>query len=96
MDLQAMFVAQLTDVFRVGMVIFLALTAANTAHATQTRAGRAAPLVLGVLFIAVLIPLTFTRGAPDLLPQILMGVAVNTLILALVLGAMSVWKKGRG
>ncbi|HEV7416198.1 hypothetical protein [Tianweitania sediminis] len=93
MDLQALLVSQLTDIFRIGMIVFLALTAARTATATQTRAGRAAPLILGVLFIAVLIPVTFYRGAPDLLAQILMGVASNTLILAAVLGILRLWRR---
>jgi hypothetical protein len=88
-------VEQFTDLFRIGMILFLAITSANTAHATPTRAGRAAPLVLGALFIAVLIPTAFHRDAPDLLPRILLGVPVNAILLAVVLGLLSLWKKKR-
>ena len=94
-SLSAIVVEQLTDLFRIGMILFLAITSAKTAHATQTRAGRAAPLVLGTLFIAVLIPAAFHRDAPDLLPRILLGVPVNAILLGIVLSVMSLWKRAR-
>jgi hypothetical protein len=96
MELGALFAEQVTDIFRIGMIVFLALTAANTAPATPTAIGRAAPLVLGVLFIAVLIPVSFSRESPDLLPRILLGIPVNALLLAVVLGVLRVWGRVRG
>ncbi len=95
MDLQAIVIGQLTDIFRIGMLVFLALTSLNTAAATATRAGRAVPLVLGVLFIAVLIPVTFSREDPDLLPRILLGIPVNTILLGVILAALTLWKRTR-
>jgi hypothetical protein len=88
-------IEQFTDIFRIGMILFLVITSLNTAGATPTRAGRAAPLVLGVLFIAVLIPVTFSRDAPDLLPRILLGVAVNAIWLGIMLALLSAWKRLR-
>jgi len=100
MDFQASMAAiaveQVTDIFRIGMILFLVLTAARTAPATPTRAGSAAPLTLGVLFIAVLIPLTFHRGAPDLLPRILLGIPVNAILLLAMLGLIRLWRQTRG
>lgn len=96
MDIQTIVIDQFTDIFRIGMIVFLVITAANTASATATRAGRAAPLILGVLFIAVLIPVGFSRDAPDLLPKILLGIPVNAIILAVVLAAMTAWRRARG
>lgn len=93
--LAAIVIEQVTDIFRIGMILFLVITSANTAPATPTRAGRAAPLVLGVLFIAVLIPVAFTRDAPDLLPRILLGVPVNAVLLGLMLALLEVWKRAR-
>jgi hypothetical protein len=99
MDVQApmagLVIEQFTDIFRIGMILFLVITSANTAHATPTRAGRAAPLVLGVLFIAVLIPVSFSRDAPDLLPRILLGIPVNAIWLAIMLALVAAWKRFR-
>jgi hypothetical protein len=94
--LAAIVVEQITDIFRIGMILFLVITASNTAPASATRAGRAAPLVLGALFIAVLIPVAFHRDSPDLLPRILLGVPVNALLLGVMLGLVRAWKKARG
>ena len=99
MDMEApmagLVIEQFTDIFRIGMILFLVVTSVNTARATPTRAGRAAPLVLGVLFIAVLIPVSFQRDAPDLLPRILLGVAVNAIWLGIMLALLFVWKRMR-
>ncbi|MBS9719185.1 hypothetical protein JYU29_00620 [Tianweitania sp. BSSL-BM11] len=99
MDMQAsigaIVVEQFTDPFRIGMILFLAITSANTAHATTTRAGRSAPLVLGALFIAVLIGIAFHRDAPDMLPRMLIGIPVNGILLVIMIGLLRLWKRMR-
>lgn len=96
MDIQALVAEQVTDIFRIGMILFLAITSMNTAHATATRAGRAVPLVLGVIFIAVLIPVTFNREAADLVPRIAVGIVVNAILLAVVMGGIRVVRQLTG
>ena len=46
--------SQLTDVFRIGLIVGLVFTMHKTAAVT----GRVLPLVLGVVFLAVMLPAT--------------------------------------
>ena len=84
MDLLEIFVAQVTDLFRIGLIVALLATQTRTAAVT----GRALPLALGVVFVAVMIPLTLPSSGAEKLPAIAVGLASNALILAL---AMAGW-----
>ena len=58
--------AQLLDPFRIGLIVVLVITAART----SATVGNWAPLALGVVFVAVLIPMTLgsgeeQQGCPD-------------------------------
>ena len=46
--------AQLLDPFRIGLIVVLVITAART----SANVGNWVPLVLGIVFVAVLIPMT--------------------------------------
>lgn len=81
MTLADVFTQQIMDPFRIGLVIMLVLTAVRTQAAT----GTVLPLALGVVFIAVLIPMTLSNDDPDKLRSVLVGVATNVVILAVVL-----------
>ena len=74
--------SQLTDVFRIGLIIVLVITRLRTSSVT----GRVLPLVLGVVFVAVIIPTTMTGGSAVLTQAILVGLVSNTVILVVVLG----------
>ena len=74
--------SQLTDVFRIGLIIVLVITMLRTSSVT----GRVLPLVLGVVFVAVIIPTTMTGGSAVLTQAILVGLVSNTVILVVVLG----------
>ena len=78
MDLYDVFLAQLTDPFRIGMVIALMLTMLRTAAVT----GKVVPLIAGVAFIAVLIPTTLQKGQGDLPAAIGVGLVSTSVLLA--------------
>ena len=92
MGLYDLFFAQLTDPFRIGIVIALLLTMLRTAAVT----GRVMPLSAGVVFIAVLIPLTLQKGQGGLLPAVGVGLASTSVLLAVAMGLRALVLKGLG
>lgn len=89
-------VTQLTDPFRIGLIFFMFLTALRTREAV----GLAIPLVLGVVFVAVLLPMTtgantaLVRDAPW--RAIGFGLVANAIILGMVVAGWTIWIKRRG
>ena len=81
MTLADLFVAQLTDLFRVGMMIMLVITASRTAQ----NAGTVVPLILGVVFVAVIIPTTLSSDSASKSIQIGVGLLSNAVILGVLL-----------
>ncbi len=73
--------SQLTDVFRIGLIIALVVTMLRTAPVT----GRVLPLAAGVVFVAVILPTTMPGGSASLTQSILVGLVSNVIILVLVL-----------
>ena len=73
--------SQLTDIFRIGLIIGLVFTMHKTAAVT----GRILPLVLGVVFLAVMLPATMPNASASFTDAILAGLVSNTIILAPVL-----------
>ena len=80
MPLTDLLVSQLTDVFRVGMIVALIATTLRTEAVT----GRLIPLLAGILFVAVIIPLTLQTGSPvPLVRSIFMGIIANLVLLGI-------------
>ena len=75
--------SQLTDLFRIGLMIALVVTMLRTSAVT----GRVLPLALGVVFVAVILPTTMPRGSASLIDAILAGLVSNLIILVPVLAA---------
>ncbi len=73
--------SQLTDPFRIGMIIALVVTMIRTADIT----GRALPLALGVLFVAVILPTTMPSSGASVSDAILAGLISNLIIVGPVL-----------
>lgn len=73
---------QLTDLFRIGLIIGLVYTMHRTAAVT----GRVLPLVLGVVFVAVILPATMPSASVSFTDAILAGLVSNTIILLPMLG----------
>lgn len=85
--MQDLFSAQLLDPFRIGLLAMLIATTWRTSAHT----GRAVPLLLGAVFVAVLIPTALGHGAFALWQAIAAGLLANVLILAVLLGAGALW-----
>ena len=89
-------VSQLTDPFRIGLIFFMFLTALRT----RDTVGFAMPLVLGVVFVAVLLPMT--TGANTALGRdvpiraIGFGIFSNAIILGTIAAGWTIWIKQRG
>lgn len=84
MTLPDLFLAQIMDPFRIALLIGLVLTMGRTRAIT----GTVVPLLAGVVFVAVIIPMTVSQGlAAGFAPQVGLGLVTNLLILAVVLGA---------
>ena len=82
MSLTQMFLSQLADPFRIGLMVALVLTMARTRAVT----GTVLPLALGVVFVAVVIPMTMQTDASEPLWQRAgVGILANAVILAAVL-----------
>ena len=73
--------SQLSDVFRIGLIMALVLTMRRTAPVT----GRVLPLAAGVVFVAVLLPSTMPGDSYSLTHAILAGLVSNLIILVPVL-----------
>jgi hypothetical protein len=74
-------ISQLMDLFRIGLIIALVITMQRTAAVT----GRIIPLVLGVIFVAVMLPTTMPSSSVSLKDAMLAGLVSNTIILLPVL-----------
>jgi uncharacterized membrane protein len=78
--------SQLTDVFRIGMVVALIATALRT----KAVMGMTVPLLAGVVFVAVIIPATMQVGSSvPLLVSVGVGIIANLILLGICLG---VWE----
>ncbi len=73
--------SQLSDPFRIGLIIALVVTMLRTSAVT----GRALPLAMGVVFVAVILPTTMPSGTADLGDAIFAGLVSNLIILGAVL-----------
>ena len=78
--------SQLTDLFRIGLMVALVVTMRRTSAVT----GRILPLALGVVFVAVMLPSTMPSGSASLVDAILAGLVSNLIILVPVLAIAAV------
>ena len=83
--------SQLTDLFRIGLIIGLVYTMHRTAAVT----GRVLPLVLGVMFVAVMLPATLPSPSVSFTDAILTGLVSNTIIMVLVLAVAGLIARAR-
>ncbi len=84
-------ISQLADPFRIGLLFFLIVTAFRTrAH------GFVVPLALGVVFVAILLPMTTASSATtDRTLAIATGIAANAIIVGILLLGWTIWNKSR-
>ena len=92
MTLPDLFLSQLSDPFRIGLLIALFITMLRTRAASGTWV----PLAAGVLFVAVIIPSTMlTALAQPLWQVVAVGMVSNAIILAVILGVWAVYQRFR-
>lgn len=80
--------AMLADPFRIALLVGLVLTQRNTAAVT----GRVLPLAAGVLFVAVILPLTTLQDQP-MLPATAYGIVANVILLLPILAVFALWDR---
>ncbi|MBL4929239.1 hypothetical protein [Fuscibacter oryzae] len=92
-DLIALFQSQLTEPFRIGLLIALFITMLRT----RANTGIWTPLAIGAVFVAVVIPVTRVSGAPKapMPTEIGVGILANIVLLAVVLGVWTLWQRLR-
>ena len=83
--------SQLTDLFRIGLIIALVVTMYRTAAVT----GRVLPLALGVVFVAVMLPATLPSSSASLADAVLAGLISNSIILVPVLALAALIRRLR-
>lgn len=83
--------AQAVDVLRIGMLIALMFTMLRT----QAVTGTILPLAAGILFVAVIIPLTNPTSDAPMWMQVATGIVVNAVYVGIGLAAWTFWKRGR-
>ena len=92
MDLSNLILSQLSDPFRIGLMVALVITMRRT----QGTTGVWVPLAAGVLFVAVIIPSTMLTALVQPLWQVVaVGMVSNAIILAAVLGVWAVYQRIR-
>jgi hypothetical protein len=84
--------SQLTDPFRIGLMVALVITMLRTVAVT----GRWIPLALGVVFVAVIVPSTLPSQTVEFMDAVLAGLVSNTIILVVVLAIAVMVKQRRG
>lgn len=81
-----LYLSQISDPFRIGLLVVLLLTSANTARAMPNRW---LPIALGMVFVAVLIPFSLGRsnevsGAMAIAVGLVANISLVAVMLALV------------
>lgn len=84
---------QLTDIFRIGLLVGLVVTMDRT----RAQTGVVLPLVAGVIFVAIIVPVT-TRTLPGvpLWQDIAAGVVSNTVVLAFCMAGWALFRRMKG
>lgn len=92
MTLPDLFVSQLSDPFRIGLLIALFITMLRTRSASGTWV----PLAAGVVFVAVILPTTMQTALAAPLWQVIgVGVAANVVIVALIMAVWEIYQRVR-
>lgn len=84
--------SQLTDLFRIGLIVALVVTMFRTASVT----GRILPLAMGVVFVAVILPSTNPPSTGTVTEAVLAGLVSNLIILGIVLALAVAVRRIRG
>ena len=81
MQFVEIFLSQMTDPFRIGLLVVLVLTTIRTAAQT----GYVLPLISGAIFVAILIPTAMSDEGSNKFMLIAVGLLSNAVILGVIL-----------
>lgn len=85
-------IEQLSDPFRIGLLVALVATMLRT----QTATGTWLPLAAGVVFVAVIIPMTLAPVADGgMVAAVGYGIIANTILLAVIMAGLALWRRLR-
>lgn len=84
-------ISQITDPFRIGLMIALVVTMIRTSAVT----GKFLPLVLGVVFVAVIVPSSLPSSDVPFVDAVLYGLISNLVILLPILTVAAVISRYR-
>lgn len=88
--LSELILTQAKDIFRIGLLIALIATMLRT----QQQSGTIIPLAAGIVFVAVLIPMTMSPVPGFSIPtQIATGIAINTVYVAIGLAVLRLFNR---
>lgn len=92
MTLGQLILSQLTDPFRIVLLIGLVYTMLRTRPVT----GTLVPLASGVAFVAIIIPVTLTTGLGEpMWRQIAAGLLSNSVLLGIIIGIWTAYNRTR-
>lgn len=92
MTFSQIIMAQFADPFRIILLVGLVWTMMRT----RASSGTVIPLAAGIVFVAVLIPMTLTaQGETPVQRQILAGLVTNTVITGIILGIWEAVNRAR-
>lgn len=80
MDYISLFTTQVTDIFRIGLLMGLVYTIERT----RSQTGLLVPIIAGLAFVAVMIPSTMPLAGVSLWSAIATGLVANTVIFAVL------------
>jgi hypothetical protein len=81
--------AQLTDPFRIGLIVALVYTTIRNAAVT----GWLVPLAAGIVFVAFIIAVTMPVGGQSQAVVISAGVVSNAIIAAMMFAVLYLWRR---
>jgi hypothetical protein len=90
-DVIDILISQITDPFRIGLMIALVVTMIRTSAVT----GKFLPLVLGVVFVAVIVPSSLPSSDVPFVDAVLYGLISNLVILLPILTVAAVISRYR-
>lgn len=80
MDYTTLFTSQLTDVFRIGLLTALIYTTENT----RAQTGVIIPLLAGIVFVAVILPMTMPVTGASMTQVVISGLLANVCLTAVI------------
>jgi hypothetical protein len=80
MDTVSLLTSQLTDIFRMGLLVGLFFTIQNT----KAQTGYVVPIIAGLVFVAAVIASSMPKPGVDFWTALISGIVANAIIFSLI------------